>query len=98
VTWAPRNPGDPCHLGTTTATGSFRTNGIGGTVRYEWVRTDSTGTVYIAEPNIVIAAGDTSVHSVVTDSWAPQSSGTEQLVFISPVASAPLGSWSCNGH
>ncbi len=97
VTWAPRNNGDPCHLGTTTATGSFQTNGVGGTVSYEWVRTDSTGTLYIVEPNIVIAPGDTSVHSVVTDQWAPQSSGTEQLVFMSPVASAPTGSWSC-GH
>ncbi|HEY0493966.1 MAG TPA: hypothetical protein VGD57_10945 [Candidatus Dormibacteraeota bacterium] len=63
---------------------------------YGWLRKDSTGTHLIAEPAIVIAAGDTSTHSVVTDKWAPESGGTEQLVFTSPSAPAvPAQGWSC---
>jgi hypothetical protein len=79
-----------------TATGTFRTNGVGGTVTYSWVRKDSTGTRVIAEPAITIAPGDTSAHSVVTDSWSPESGGTEQLVFTSPSAPALAPqAWSC---
>jgi hypothetical protein len=79
-----------------TATCTFTTNGSGGTVRYEWIRKDGATTQIIAEPPITIAAGDTSVHSVVADVWSPQLSGTEQLVFLTPSAPglAPQG-WTC---
>lgn len=82
--------------GITTATGTFRTNGAGGKVSYEWIRKDSSGTKVIAEAAITIAAGDTSVQSVTTDKWAPASSGTEQLVFLSPAApQLTPQSWNC---
>lgn len=87
---------DACGV-VTTASGSFTTNGVGGTVRYEWIRRDSTGTHTVARPAITIAPGDTSAHSVLPDVWAPESSGTEQLVFLSPSA-PPLApkAWHCN--
>jgi len=60
------------------------------------VRKDSTGTHVIPEAAIVIAAGDTSTHGVVTDKWAPASGGTEQLAFVAPSAPAVAAqSWSC---
>ena len=95
VTWKAQDNAQGCG-GITTATGTFRTNGVGGTVYYGWVRKDSTGTHVIAEPAITIAAGDTGAHAVVTDRWAPASGGTEQLVFISPSAPAIAPqAWSC---
>ena len=84
---------------TVTATGMFRTNGAGGTVTYTWIRTDDRGNrSVISEPPIIIAAGDTAWHTVVTDQWTPQDPGTEQLVFSSPSAPVvPAQSWSCFG-
>jgi hypothetical protein len=85
-----------------TATGTFSTNGVAGTVRYEWIRKDSGGQLVIAEPPILIVTGDRSSHKVITDRWNAKSSGTEQLVFLSPVAKAPAtqsitGSFACGG-
>lgn len=82
-----------------TATGSLTTNGVGGVVRYEWVRVYDTGRrIVVNEPPIVIAAGDRSLHAVVTDRWTPPEAGTEQLVFLAPSAPVlPVQSWSCVG-
>ena len=77
-----------CRKGTVTATGTFTTNGTGGSVSYAWIRTDNRGSVTIAEPPIIVAPGDTSSHSVTGDSWNPNSGGSEQLVFLS--TGAPL--------
>lgn len=87
-----------CSQTTVTATGNFTTNGVGGWVFYEWVRVDSQGNrSVIAEVPIRIAAGDTSTHAVATDSFTPQHSGTDQLVFLSPSYTVPAQSWSCIG-
>lgn len=95
MTWKHQDDAGGCG-GVTTATGTFQTNGAGGKVSYEWIRKDSSGTKVIAEGSITIAAGDKSVHNVVTDRWTPASSGTEQLVFLSPSApSLAPKSWSC---
>jgi hypothetical protein len=67
-----------------TATGSFRTNGAGGTVTYYWLRTDANGTVAQPRQTMTIASGDTGVHAVATDHWTPKGTGSEQLVFVSP--------------
>ena len=72
-----------CRKGTVTATGSFTTNGTGGLVSYEWIRTDNRGSVVVSEPPLTITAGDAASHSVAPDSWTPNSTGTEQLVFLS---------------
>ena len=82
-----------------TAVGWFTTNGVGGTVTYAWIRTDTQGNRWvIAEPALTIRPGDTSLHAVQPDSWTPQSPGSEQLVFYSPSAPtvAPR-SFSCAG-
>ena len=99
VTWKPRNNGDPCHLGTTTATGQFTTNGVGGVVKYQWIRQDSSGTWPQPIQTVTIAVGDKSVHAVVTDTFSPQSSGTDKLVFLQPGSPTVTGtnSWTC-GH
>jgi hypothetical protein len=82
--------------GIVTATGNFRTNGVGGTVRYQWIRKDSSGTRTTAVATVVVAAGDTAVHNVTTDRWTPQSGGTEQLVFLAPAAPAIAAqAWRC---
>ena len=85
------NGSQKCDKGAVTATGTFRTNGKGGTVYYGWVRKDATGTHVIPEPGIVVAAGDTGSHAVVSDSWVPTGPGpvTEQLVFVSPGYQSP---------
>ena len=81
-----------------TATGSFTTNGVGGWVFYEWVRLDNQGTrTVIPEIPIRVAAGDTNAHAVVTDSFTPKHSGTDQLVFLSPAYTVAAQSWSCIG-
>jgi hypothetical protein len=81
-----------------TASGWFFTNGAGGTVSYEWIRTDSSGMrTVIAEPPITIAAGDRSLHLVKSDQWTPAHSGSEQLLFLSPAYTVPARSWSCVG-
>lgn len=75
-----------------TATGTFRTNGAGGTVTYYWVRNG------VAQPqrSVIVAKGDTSA-KVVTDSWVPQNSGTENLVFVSPSHPTLSQSFNCGG-
>ena len=81
-----------------TASGSFTTNGVGGTVYYGWLRVDSQGNrQFIPETPIRIAAGDTSLHSVVSDIFTPVHSGSDQLVFISPLYNVAAKSWSCVG-
>jgi outer membrane biosynthesis protein TonB len=88
-----------CSQTTVTATGSFTTNGVGGWVFYQWVHYDASGNRIgvTNEVPIRIAAGDTSAHSVAADSFTPQHSGSDQLVFISPASSAQAQSWSCVG-
>jgi outer membrane biosynthesis protein TonB len=90
---------DRCSQSTVTATGRFTTNGVGGTVYYAWVHYDTQGRVTgtTQEAPIQIAAGDTSSHAVVRDSFTPQHSGSDQLVFLSPFYSVPAQSWSCVG-
>jgi hypothetical protein len=80
-----------------TATGTFRmvANGPGGTVQYYWIRKDSNGTVVSQVYSIVVAAGDTTAHFTVTDSWSPASSGSEQLVFTNPSDAIAPQSWAC---
>jgi hypothetical protein len=80
-----------------TATGTFRmqAGGPGGTVQYYWIRKDSNGTVVSQTYKIVVAAGDAAAHSVVTDSWTPASSGSEQLVFTTPGFAVAPQSWTC---
>ena len=104
MTWTARNNGDPCHLGTTNATGDFRTNGQAGTVKYEWVRYDSSNNVVgtSAVYTITMAQFDYSVHTVTPDSFSPTGLGHDQLHFLSPTFpdSSVTGTktWSCNGH
>lgn len=88
-----------CSLTTVTGTGNFTTNGVGGTVTYEWVHYDSLGnqTGVISELPISIAPGDISTHSVVADQFTPPHSGSESLVFLSPSWTVPAQSWSCVG-
>ena len=78
-----------------TATGVFRTNGVGGTVTYEWIRKDSKGTKLVTEPAILIAGGDTSAHAVLSDSWVPSGPGSEQLFFTSPSFAVAPQSFTC---
>jgi hypothetical protein len=75
-----------------TSTGTFRTNGAGGTVTYYWVRSG------VAQPrqSMVVAKGDTGT-KVITDTWTPNSSGTEQLVFVSPSYPTLTKSFNCGG-
>jgi len=71
-------------------------NGPGGWVNYEWIRTDSKGPRVIAETRIWVNAGDTSTHTVATDSWtAPTSAGTVQLVFTTPSRAVAAQSFAC---
>ena len=87
-----------CSQLTITATGSFATNGVGGSVSYEWVRVDSQGgQTVIPEAPIQVAPGDRSIHAVASDAFTPAHSGTEQLVFLSPAYSVPAQSWNCVG-
>src|SRR5919201_1603798 len=103
ITWATenvsRNPRNGrCSSMTITTSGWFFTNGVGGTVTYEWIRTDSSGMrTAITEPPITIAAGDRNLHLVKSDQWTPAYSGSEQLVFLSPAYTVPAQSWSCVG-
>jgi hypothetical protein len=71
-------------------------NGPGGTVTYQWIHKDSNGTVASQVYSIVVAAGDTSAHQVVTDTWnAPASAGTVQLFFLNPSHGVTPQSFSC---
>ncbi|HEY9287988.1 MAG TPA: hypothetical protein VIT43_08200, partial [Candidatus Dormibacteraeota bacterium] len=92
------NGSNRCSQLTVHASGAFTTNGAGGVVSYEWVRVDNTGNrIVISEAPIRIAAGDRSWHSVVSDSFTPAHSGSEQLVFLSPTYPVAAQSWSCLG-
>jgi outer membrane biosynthesis protein TonB len=92
------NGNNRCSGSTVTATGGFTTNGVGGTVYYGWLRVDNQGNrQLIPESPIQIAAGDTSWHSVVPESFTPVHSGSDQLVFSSPAYNVPAQSWSCVG-
>jgi hypothetical protein len=98
VTRNGNNGNKRCASSTISATGSFTTNGVGGTVYYGWLRVDGQGNPqFIAETPIQVAAGDTSSHSVVSDSFTPTHSGSDQLVFISPYYNVAAQSWSCVG-
>ena len=88
VSYAAAGKANSCRKGTVTATGAFTSDGAGSTVSYEWIRTDNRGPVIIAMPSITIAPGDTASHAVVSDSWNPNSAGSEQLVFLT--TGAPL--------
>jgi hypothetical protein len=80
-----------------TAFGTFKTNGVGGWVTYKYVRIDVNGNrVDVPEAPIWVAPGDTNLHFTVIDSWSPKTSGSEQLVFISPTSLTATGqSWTC---
>jgi outer membrane biosynthesis protein TonB len=108
ITWASElvsksKPGNGSNAGhctqvTITASGGFTTNGVGGTVSYEWVRVDSQGNqTPIPEPPIQVAPGDRTFHAVANDIFTPAHSGTEQLIFLSPAYSVPAQSWNCVG-
>jgi hypothetical protein len=88
-----------CSQTTVTATGSFTTNGVGGWVLYEWVHYDAQGQRTGATPEapIRINGGDSSTHAVVADSFTPQHSGSDQLVFLNPAYSVAAQSWNCVG-
>jgi len=64
-------------------------------VTYRWIRTDSNGTQAQSLQSIVVAAGDTSAHSVAADQWIPASNGSEQLVFTNPSFSVAPQSFTC---
>lgn len=65
---------------------------------YKWVWTDNTGQQRATnEFPIWVAAGDTTSHAVVPDSWTPAHSGSVQLVFISPAWTVLAQAWSCLG-
>ena len=89
------NGSNKCKLDTITANGSFRTNGAGGTVTYQWIRKDSNGTQVQPLQSIIVAVGDTGAHSVAADQWVPASNGSEQLVFKSPSYSVAPQSFTC---
>jgi len=98
VTWKV-NGSNKCRFDTITATGTFqmKAGGRAGTVSYVWVRKDNTGAViYTSTPyTINVAAGDTSVHTVVTDSWNPATNGSEQLIFQTPSHAVAPQSFTC---
>jgi hypothetical protein len=91
------NSSTKCKLGTVTATGTFRlaANGPGGIVRYVWIRKDANGTTTSQIYSVTVAAGDASMQTVVSDSWTPASSGTEQLYFLTPNYGVTPQPFSC---
>ena len=98
VTKSKNGNGGPCSQTTVTANGGFTTNGVGGTVSYHWVRVDNQGNRTIgASGTIQVAAGDTNLHGVTSDTFTPVHSGSDQLVFLSPAYSVPAQSWNCIG-
>jgi outer membrane biosynthesis protein TonB len=87
-----------CSQVTITASGSFTTNGVGGSVSYEWVRVDNQGNQTIgASGTVWVAPGDRSLHPVANDAFTPAHGGSDQLVFLSPAYSVPAQSWNCVG-
>ena len=98
VTKSKNGNGARCSQITVTAAGGFTTNGVGGSVSYHWVRVDNQGNATIgASGTIQVAAGDTNLHVVTSDTFTPVHSGSDQLVFLSPAYSVPAQSWNCVG-
>src|SRR6266566_2479309 len=98
VTKSKNGNGARCSQSTVTAVGGFTTNGAGGTVSYQWVRVDNLGNrTNGASGTIQVAAGDSNLHQVTTDTFTPVHSGSDQLVFLSPAYSVPAQSWNCVG-
>jgi len=98
VTKSKNGNGARCSQITVTAAGGFTTNGVGGSVSYHWVRVDNQGNATIgASGTIQVAAGDTNLHGVTSDTFTPVHSGSDQLVFLSPAYSVPAQSWNCVG-
>jgi len=98
VTKSKNGNGNRCSQNTVTGVGGFATNGLGGTVSYQWVRVDNQGQRTIgASGTIQVAAGDTNLHGVTSDTFTPVHSGSDQLVFLSPAYSVPAQSWNCVG-
>ena len=97
----PTGSNQPCDTITVTSVGWFTTNGVGGTVTYAWIRTDTRGNRWvISEPSMTIAPGDKSLHAVQADTWTrPQAPGSVQLVFYTPTAPAvaPM-SFTCQNN
>jgi hypothetical protein len=87
--------GSKCVNDTVIANGTFVSNGAGGVVSYQWVRITSAGRFPQPVQSITLAVGDRSFHAVSTDRWTPPSSGSEQLVFLSPAYSVAAQSWTC---
>jgi hypothetical protein len=88
--------GNQCGDGAITTTGTIHTNGATGTVFYYWVRKDDTGThVQPKQPLAFTKGGPTT--KVVTDTWTPNSAGSEQLVFVSPSYPTQTQSFPCSG-
>jgi hypothetical protein len=84
-----------CGDGTITTTGRVHTNGAAGTVVYYWVRKDDTGTHVTAQQPLAFLAGQTA--KSITDTWTPNSAGSEQLVFLSPSYPTQTQSFNCTG-
>jgi len=98
VTKSKNGNGARCAQSTVTAVGGFTTNGVGGTVSYQWVRVDNQGNrTNGASGTIQVAAGDSNLHQVTSDIFTPVHSGSDQLVFLSPAYSVPAQSWNCVG-
>ena len=98
VTKSKNGNGARCAQSTVTAVGGFTTNGVGGSVSYQWVRVDNQGNrTNGASGTIQVAAGDSNLHQVTSDIFTPVHSGSDQLVFLSPAYSVPAQSWNCVG-
>src|SRR6266566_2565702 len=98
VTKSKNGNGARCAQSTVTAVGGFTTNGVGGTVSYQWVRVDNQGNrTNGPSGTIQVAAGDSNLHQVTSDIFTPVHSGSDQLVFLSPAYSVPAQSWNCVG-
>src|SRR6266487_4551250 len=98
VTKSKNGNGARCSQSTVTAVGGFTTNGVGGTVSYQWVRVDNQGNrTNGASGTIQVAAGDSNLHQVTSDIFTPVHSGSDQLVFLTPAYSVPAQSWTCVG-
>ena len=80
------NPSTKCKLGTVSATGRVTTNGVAGTVTYQWRHLDNSGKLIsdggTSSGSIRVSGGTTTY--VFTDTLTPQTSGSEQLVLTNP--------------
>ncbi len=91
------NPSDKCKIGTVAATGNFTTNGVAGTVSYQWRHFDSSGALVndggTVSGSIAVKAGTTSY--TFTSTLTPQTNGSEQLVFTAPGYTVPAQTLGC---